>query len=217
MCSLERGGFGMGNDHEYALVGGVNRATIGRWVAVAAASVSAVLVFVLLSLVDVAEKFGVSANLPPSLFSLAGASAVYGALYLLFSRFIWKWGPISRLMKVPNLEGCWQCIGESSFNEEGVGWEASVVISQNWDKLCIVMETSKSRSESVSAALISEGVGTFRLLYHYKNDPREFEEGLNAHHGCVDLLIAHDLQSGDGIYFTGRGRTTFGRMIWSRK
>lgn len=206
----------MGNDHEYALVGGINRATIGRWVAVMAASVSALLVFILLSLVDVAEKFGLDANIPPSLFSLVGAGAVYGLLYLIFSRFVWKWGPIARLMKVPNLEGGWTCIGQSSFEGAEGDWEAVVEISQNWDKLCIVMRTTKSRSESVSAALISEGVGTYRLLYHYKNDPREFEDGLSPHHGFVDLIVGKDQTEADGVYFTGRGRTTHGTMHWVR-
>ena len=206
----------MGNDHEYALVGGVNRATSGRWVAIMAAGVSALLVFVLLSLIDVAEKFGVQANIPPSIFSLVGAGAVYGLLYLIFSRFVWKWGPISRFMRVPNLEGEWLCVGQSSFAGASGTWEAVVEIAQNWDKLCIVMRTTKSRSESVSAALISEGVGTFRLLYHYKNDPREFEDGLGPHHGFVDLIITKDQTEADGVYFTGRGRTTHGTMHWVR-
>lgn len=206
----------MGNDHEYALIGGMNRATIGRFVGVAAASISALLVFVLLSLVDVAESLGWNANIPPSLFSLIGAGAVYALLYLIFSRFIWKWPPLARLMKVPDLSGEWQCEGKSSHQGDDANWTGSIQVSQSWDKLCIVLTTDKSRSESVAAALISEGIGSYRILYHYKNDPRGFEEGLNAHHGFVDLIVDKHLKEADGIYFTGRGRKTEGTMHWKR-
>ena len=210
----------MGIDHEYALIGGVNRATIGRWIGTLAAGISAVLVFIILTMVDVASSLGIDAKIPPSVFSLLGAGAVYGIFYLLFSKYIWKWEVIVKVMQVPDLSGKWICRGQSSYTQDGDGfggdWEGIVEISQSWDKLCIVLKTTQSRSESVSAALIAEGSGAYRLLYHYKNDPRVFEDGLHAHHGFVDLLVSSGLLEADGVYFTGRGRTTHGTMSWER-
>lgn len=209
-------------DHEYALIGGINRSTVGRWLFSLASAVSALLVFLLLYLIDVAHVLGVSPNIPPSVFSLFGAAAVYTAAYFTFSNYLWKCGPLAKVLRLPDLSGIWECsaISSSYLNEEfpdGFPWNGKVEISQTWDKIFVVMTTDKSRSESVSGALISEGNGQFRLLYHYKNDPRTFEADLNAHHGFVDLIVSSDLESGNGVYFTGRGRTSFGTMRWKRK
>ena len=218
ICSQNKG-FPMGNDHEYAL-GGVNRSTIGKWVGTLAATISALLVFVILSLVDVARAIGLDANIPPSIFSLVGAAAVYRIIYLVFSRYIWKWRVVSSALSVPDLTGKWTCSATSSYktplSPSGADWEAEIDISQSWEKLCVFMKAQKSRSESVSAALISKGNGEFQLIYHFKNDPTEFEDGLNAHHGFVDMVIAKDLRSAHGVYFTGRGRSSYGTMTWER-
>jgi hypothetical protein len=210
----------MNTDHEYALVGGINRSTVGRYIASIAAALSAVLVFLVLLFVDVATPLGISPNVPPSVFSLISAAGVYTGLYFLFCKYLWRWKFIADLIQLPDISGRWNCYAESSYSDDrhsdGTAWEAVVKISQTWDKIFITLTTEKSRSESVSAALIAEGNGNFRLLYHYKNDPRRFEDGLNAHHGFVDIIISEDLRSADGVYFTGRGRTTFGTMKWER-
>lgn len=206
----------MGNEHEYALIGGLNRASIGRVLATIAAAISALLVFLLLSLVDFASRYELNPNIPPSIFSLIGAGAVYTALYVLFSRFIWKWDLVSKYLKVPDMTGNWHCKGQSSWQSDQE-WSGRVAISQNWDKIFVVLETDGSRSESISAALLSEGTGGYRLLYHYRNDPRTINDELRAHHGFVDLVVDADLQRAQGVYFTGRGRVTHGTMVWERQ
>src|SRR5262249_41960390 len=96
-------------DHEYALLGGLNRAKVGRYLAIVAAAVSATIVFLLLSAVTFIQKLGLPANLTPSIMSLVGAGAVFGALYWLFNRYLWRWPLLSVALKVPNLAGDWEC------------------------------------------------------------------------------------------------------------
>ena len=73
-------------DHDYSVLEGYNRASVGRWIQIAAAAISGGIVFVLLSAVDLAERFGLNVNLPPMVLSLAGAGTVYLGL-----------GPINRI------------------------------------------------------------------------------------------------------------------------
>ena len=76
-------------EHEYALLGGINRAKVGRYLTLIAASVSAGTVFVLLTVVDLAHRLGPNANIPPAILSLVGAGVVFGVLYWMFDRYAW--------------------------------------------------------------------------------------------------------------------------------
>ena len=123
-------------DHEYSLVGGMDRTKIGRYLTLIAASVSAGIVFVLLSAVDLAHRYGWNVTLTPSVMSLVGAAAVFGALYWIFDRFAWRWPFLNAAIKVPNLAGEWSCGGQT-INPDGTPsykWEATVTITQSWDK-----------------------------------------------------------------------------------
>jgi hypothetical protein len=64
----------MNQEHEYTLLGGVNRSKVGRYIALLSATTSAVIVFLLLTVVDFAKRLGIPANVPPSVLSLLGAA-----------------------------------------------------------------------------------------------------------------------------------------------
>src|SRR4051794_25310058 len=98
-------------DHEYALLGGLNRAKVGRYLGIIAAATSAAIVFVLLSAVTFIQELGLPRNLTPSVMSLVGAGAVFGALYWLFNRYLWRWPLLALALKVPDLAGEWKCKG----------------------------------------------------------------------------------------------------------
>lgn len=204
-------------DHEYALLEGYNRASVGRWLQVGAATLSAVIVFVLLSVVDLAKRYGLNVNLPPVVLSLVGAGSVYGALYWLFSRHLWKVASVARLLKVPNLAGKWSCEGVTLEKAPNITWLGTVTIIQSWDKLRIHLQTEQSASDSIAAALLHDEAVGYRLLYHYENRPRIGETALSAHHGFAELTFAHDENSATGEYFNGRGRNTWGTLKLTRK
>ena len=205
-------------EHEYSLLGGINRAKIGRYLGLLAASVSASIVFILLSLVDVARSFGIPANLTPTVLSLVGSGTVFGVLYWLFDRYMWRWQLFAGLLNVPNLDGIWQCAG-TALNPDGfsnLSWNGEITIIQSWDKIRVRLKTNQSGSNSVSAALICDRVDGYKLLYSYKNDPHIDEPELNSHHGFSELIFSKDLLSAEGSYFNGHGRFTFGTMRLSR-
>jgi len=204
-------------DHEYALLEGYNRASVGRWLQVGAATLSALIVFVLLSIVDLAKRYGLNVNLPPVVLSLVGAGSVYGALYWLFSRHVWKLALVARLLKVPNLAGTWSVEGLTLEKCPNIPWSGTARIIQSWDKLRIHLETTQSVSDSIAAALLYDEATGYRLLYHYENRPRISETALSAHHGFAELTFSPGENSATGEYFNGRGRNTWGTLKLMRK
>lgn len=202
------------HEHEYALLGGVNRAVVGRYIGGMAASVSSAIVFVLLTAIDLAKQFGVPANLPPAVLSVAGAGTVFGVLYWIFNRYAWRWRYPGSLLKVPDLSGDWHCDGQT-LNPDGspsYAWEGRVTIVQSWDKLRIRLKTRQSGSNSITAALIYDEADGYKLLYNYRNDPRAGQAELKSHLGFGELVFAKDLQTAEGEYFNGHGRFTGGTM-----
>lgn len=202
----------MSAEHEYALVGGFNRSHVGRWLARLSAGISAAAVFLLLTAVDLAKEFGVDVNLPPTILSLVGAGMVYAALYWVFDRYVWKFGPLGRVLKLPDLSGTWRCEGRALDKGEPVPWSGKITIVQSWDRLRVHLATEQSTSDSIAAALIHDAAAGYRLMYHYRNHPRIGESDLSAHHGFAELTFNAGEATAAGEYFNGRGRNTYGTM-----
>jgi len=208
----------MSTNHEYAILGGYNRTKVGRYLAHFSAIVSAALVFLLLSLVDIAKRFGLAVNVPPVIMSLIGAGAIYAALYWIFDRYAWQLPIAAKLLKVPNLAGTWRCDGISQDKTPPLSWQGQVVIVQSWDKIRVHMRTAQSSSDSIAAALLDDSPIGHRLMYHYQNQPKPGEPvDLAAHHGFAELTFAMDGRSATGGYFNGRGRFTHGTMTLTKE
>ena len=201
-------------NHEYAILGGINRSHVGRYVAVVSASITSFITFFLLLAFDLASKFGLPANVPPILLSLLLAGIVFWLLYFFFSKIAWRWGWLGKVLLVADLSGDWNCSGRT-LNVDGSTqheWNGVITIAQDWDKIRVRLKTEQSESFSVAAAFILEGSEGYRLLYHYHNQPRIGEPEIAWHRGFCDLLFSRDLKSAEGDYFNGFGRYTFGRL-----
>lgn len=206
--------------HEYVLLDGISRAKIGRYLGMAAAAISAGVVYLVLRVIDLAGQYGLPANLTPSVMSLIGAGTVYLILYWLFDRHIWRLPLMAKVLKVPNLQGEWRCegISYSEMSDEPVAnWAGIVSIAQSWDRLRIRLTTEQSASDSLVAAVMHDEAGGYRLFYNYRNEARIDQRELDSHVGFCDMRIFADQKRAEGDYFNGRGRTTYGRMVWSRK
>lgn len=206
-------------EHDYSLLGGLERAKVGRYLSLLAAGVSALIVLGLLSAVDFIHRLGLPANLTPSVMSLVGAGTVFGVLYWLLNRYAWKWPPLTLALKVPDISGKWLCSGITIGTDGSVQhlWTATVTIYQRWDKIRVCLKTEQSGSDSIAAALICDDEDGYRLLYNYRNQPRISEVNLKGHLGFCDLRFAKNLKTAEGDYFNGHGRNTFGTMKLSRE
>lgn len=207
------------HDHEYSLLGGVNRALIGRYLTILASAISGIAVFLLLSAEDLAKRYSLPVNLPPTALSLLGAGMVFALLYALFNKTVWKWHWAVKHLKVPDLSGEWCCSGTTLDSEGNItrNWEADIYICQTWDKIRVRLKTHQSGSNSITAALVHDEADGYRLLYNYMNDPNPGEPELRGHVGSANLLFTKSLDGAQGYYFNGHGRPTYGRMELSRK
>lgn len=205
-------------EHEYSLVGGINRTKIGRYLTLLSAAISAGVVFAVLSAVDIANRLGIQGNLPPSVLSSVSAGAVFVVLYTIFDKWAWKWRLVNFLVRVPDLSGEWHCDGQT-INPDGTPsykWEGKVVIVQRWDKIRVRLTTSQSGSNSINAGLICDDVDGFKLIYNYRNDPKINETQLRAHYGFATVIFAKDRKTAQGEYFNGHGRFTFGKLALTK-
>lgn len=203
-------------EHEYTVLGGLNRAAIGRYLSIAASAIAAGIGTLAAWLINLAKTMGIADHVPGLVLWPLTAGLIYMALYWLFESRIWKWSRLAHLLKVPDLSGTWDCQGQN-LSEGGTDWVGEVTIVQSWDKLRIRLKTSQSGSNSVAAALVYDQADGFRLLYNYKNEPRIGEVELKAHRGSAELIFAPDLHSAQGEYFNGHGRYTYGTMKLIRR
>jgi hypothetical protein len=205
--------------HEYSVIGGINRARIGQNIGSIAAAVSSLLVALLLAGVHVAELLGFRDEIPEVLMPPIGAGVVFGVLYWLFDRHIWKLPGLSKALGVPDLSGKWRCDGQTINPDKTKGyvWSGEVIVVQSWDRIKVRLKTAQSGSNSITAALIRDEVDGFRLFYSYRNDPHVDESDLQSHRGFADLTFAQNLRSARGEYFNGLGRFTFGIMTLTKE
>jgi hypothetical protein len=205
-------------EHEYTLLGGVSRLKIGRYLALTSATVSGLIVFVLLSSVDLAQQLGVAASIPPSVLSFAGAGTVFTALSWILNRYAWRWRVINGLLQIPDLAGTWICTGTTmpTHANPQFDWKGEIVIVQTWDRIRVRLKTATSTSNSKSAALIKDEADGWRLFYSYQNAPGIDQRDLTSHRGFSEILFNPNLRTGSGEYFNGHGRYTFGTMSLER-
>jgi SMODS-associating 2TM, beta-strand rich effector domain len=206
-------------EHEYSVLGGPNRAAIGRTLSLIAAAASSILVALALAAIDLARTLGLSHAIPQVVLWPLTAGLIYAGLYWLFDQHVWKLPRLSKLLRVPDLSGTWLCRGQT-LKPDGSPereWTAEVAIVQSWDRLRVRLKTPQSTSNSIAAALVYDQADGYRLLYNYRNEPRIGQPQLAGHRGSAELLFSQDLQSAKGEYFNGHGRYTFGTIQLERK
>lgn len=207
------------SEHEYTLLGGPNRAAIGRTLSLIAAAAASILVAVLLAAIDLARALGLANAVPQVVLWPVTAGLIYGGLYWLFDQHVWKLPHLSKLLKVPDLTGTWVCRGQTlkADGSPDRDWSAELAIVQSWDRLRVRLKTAQSTSQSIAAALVYDQADGYRLLYNYRNEPDIGQPQLSGHRGSAELLFSPDLKSAKGEYFNGHGRYTFGTMQLERK
>lgn len=147
-------------------------------------------------------------------FSVAG---IFGLLYYLFDRFIWKCRLLRRLdiVTIPDLNGMWIGEIESLDYQSGKPLQVSVIISQWWSKILVELKTEESISKSVAASFLTSCSSSPELVYAYVNEPKpNAQQSMEMHKGTARLVFTG--QSLEGDYYTGRGRRTIGSIRLTR-
>ncbi|UWS07073.1 Cap15 family cyclic dinucleotide receptor domain-containing protein [Phaeobacter inhibens] len=199
------------SDHEYSVVGH-SRSKIGMVIALFSGGVAGGIT----TLVGFAVSYLQSrqVELPEIILWPLTGSVVFGILFLLFNKFIWRISRLRGVIGIPDVSGSWALTGQSFDveNKPKYSWEGAIEITQCYEKITVYLKTSQSSSQSVSAAIVDEGRAGWRLIYSYRNQPKPGETDMNAHLGHCELLFSDDLSSAEGHYFNGGGRFTHGNM-----
>jgi hypothetical protein len=203
--------------HEYSVIGH-RRAQIAMYQAFAAGALAGILATLAGFLLDALVSVGWAQPYRWIFWPVTGV-AVFGVIFAAFSSFFWKARYIRKLVGVPDLGGTWTVVGVSYDADETptYNWEGTAIITQNYEKLTVRLDTKQSGSSSATAAVIPEGDAGYRLIYSYKNDPKPGNAELFSHFGHCEMVFASDLQTAEGKYFNGLGRGSHGTMSLKRK
>jgi hypothetical protein len=81
-----------------------------------------------------------------------------------------------------------------------------------------VLESERSGSKSQIAAILTKDLNIAILSYEYMNEPLpDAEDTMHMHRGTARLVLKDNRNLLEGDYYTGKGRETFGRLIFGRK
>lgn len=179
--------------HEYSI--DVDHKRVYFFLAVASIIGSTIVTLILNYLIDIIPFI----ELTVSIASLG----VFGILYTLFDKYIWKWKLLKKIgiVQTPNLNGTWKGEIHSSYFDFKESQPATLVIEQTWSKICIKGRFNQSKSSSDTTSLKVNDGGGIKLLYSYYNDkdPQYYEISTSNHRGYTSLEIKEN--SMEGNYF----------------
>ena len=129
---------------------------------------------------------------------------IYGVLFWLFDRILWKVCLVNNLIKVPNLEGEYNGKLKSSYDNFKKAKNISIIIKQRFSKMIVIFKTETSESKSLNALLKKEEDKVL-LIYNYQNEPNAVEEiTLNEHKGTAWIKFDLDSSHFEGKYYTDK-------------
>lgn len=157
-------------------------------------------------------------DLPQFIFWPLTGAVVFGLLFFFFDKIAWRSIGIRSLVGIPDVSGSWSVVGVSfdRDNQPQRQWEGKLLITQRYEKIFLCLKTTQSESWSISAAIVPEGIGGYRLIYGYRNQPKPGESDMQAHIGHCNIFFESSLASAEGTYFNGGGRFTQGKITLRR-
>ncbi len=159
-----------------------------------------------------------------ALSKIGNSIAIFGAGYIIFRKWLWKWPLINLIVKYPDLSGTWEGSLQTNWKNPETGEvpgpiPMALVIKQTFDSISCVMYTQESTSFSNAAMLYEDdGSGVQRLSYNYMNTPDTTLRGRSAiHYGAAVLRIINENSKYKltGEYWTSRN--TAGSISLAKK
>lgn len=152
----------------------------------------------------------------PFYIELPSIPAVYGFLFLLFDKYLWK-KPLFRTLGIvvaDDLNGKWEGKVKSSYDKHQTEIKAVLTIEQTATriKICGLFDKSKSVSvhENFSRSELDNKVA---LFYFFRNEPSyDAVETMAIHEGSAKLIHDESNDTLSGYYYSGRDRNNHGTI-----
>ncbi len=168
---------------------------------------------------NILKTLGASAGWSFAPIAAIPVFGLFGFLYWIFNKYLWRISMLRTFLLVPDLNGKWAVEGTTTLKngkEAEYNWNGVFTITQSWSKILIHLRASQSASKSVSASIHLEDSVGYRLLYHYENEPTADQPQLKKHAGSAELLFDLEGLTADGHYYTDQHRNTVGIMKLKR-
>ena len=142
-------------------------------------------------------------------FNLLFAGMPFLVIYIIYVSFVkhaWKWKLINKFINVPNLNGTYEGILRSSFDNFFKEHKFKLKINQDFENISIVMEMLEKTSKSYSINVYLEKRNNeIYLIYNYQNEPIDkTSPTLTEHKGTTILKFNPNLETFEGNYFTDK-------------
>lgn len=142
------------SEHEYSIIGH-SRSRIGMYLAFAAgmlAGALAVGVSLLLTVARNAEYL----DIPEIVLWPVTSAAVFGAMFFVFDRFVWRWWGIRSAIGIPDISGEWELDGISydQNHEPKWQWSGKIEITQKYEKIFVWLRTSQVSIKGTPSILV---------------------------------------------------------------
>lgn len=186
--------------------------------------------FTLLILILVSASFFVSwalyialnayfESLPTSIkviISIPTAPAIYAFLFWIFDNYLWRHSFFKKIGIViaEDLNGEWQGVVKSSYDEFQSDIQAKLIIDQTATKIKVRGVFNESASISIHENFgRSEIDGRIALYYFFRNEPKyDAVPTMAIHEGSVKLVYDPKKDALAGYYYSGRDRNNHGTI-----
>lgn len=176
-----------------------------------------------------------SAILPFAAGVFVSWGLAFAAVWKIHDQWFWKTRTAQTLCitRVPNLDGKWEGWIVTSYegdipdealhpdnepSEDGQKLKAWLDIDQTWRKINVHFQTTQSRSDSNGATMLTEKGKWPSISYQYENEGSPLVKGLDMHFGTASLEYRGEdnMETLEGLYYTGPGRENNGLMYFER-
>ena len=163
---------------------------------------SAVFASILSSTLLFFEQYIVYHTIAPS------ALMIFLGLITLYDKILWKWHIFDNLTDIPNINGSWNGYLIRNNGKEKI--PISLLITQTWRKIDILLEGELTISETISATMFVENRKMVRILWTYRVRSKTMLEKNNLYgEGVTDLRFSKnqdDTETLEGTYFSSKLR-----------
>lgn len=136
----------------------------------------------------------------------------------LFNNYLWRISWINKHLGVPDLNGSWEGVLESSVIENGanIKVDMKLEITQSWNRMTCTSIFPRSKSYSDIVCVDSESSKGVMLKFTYINHSEDVSSGLPQFAGYNELRLC-DNNTLSGTYFTKRVPSTRGTILLVRR
>ena len=143
---------------------------------------------------------------------------LYGLLFFIFDKWLWKVFRNIGFVKTPDLNGEWDGHIKTSFDAHSSEIKSSAKVFQTWTKIKVILTADNSLSHSEVASIIIGAPEGKYLSYEYINEPKSGAvQTMSIHRGTARLLFDEKAETLLGEYYSGRDRQNFGSLFLKRK